>query len=84
MPPMTTTSDISARIWDMKYRFKAADGTPIDRDVAGSWARVALALAAAEPAETRNAHAKSLPGRWRGTNSCRPGASWPGPAPNAA
>src|SRR6185295_17624273 len=43
-------SDISHQIWDMKYRLKAPDGTPIDRDVADSWSRVALALAEAEPA----------------------------------
>jgi len=41
-------SDISAQIWDLKYRLKAPDGTPLDRDVADSWARVALALAKAE------------------------------------
>ena len=41
-------SDISHQIWDMKYRLKAPDGTPMDRDVADSWTRVALALADAE------------------------------------
>jgi len=41
-------SNISHQIWDMKYRLKAPDGTPIDREVADSWARVALALAQAE------------------------------------
>jgi ribonucleoside-diphosphate reductase alpha chain len=46
-------SDISRQIWDMKYRLKAADGTPVDRDVADSWARVALAAAMAEKPETR-------------------------------
>src|SRR5882724_12111162 len=48
-------SDISRQIWDMKYRLKAPDGTPIDRDVTDSWARVALALAEAE-----------APGQWVG------------------
>src|SRR6185369_7758314 len=48
-------SDISHQIWDMKYRLKAPDGTPIDRDVADSWSRVALALAEAE-----------APGQWVG------------------
>jgi ribonucleoside-diphosphate reductase alpha chain len=43
-------SEISRQIWDMKYRLKAPDGTPLDRDVADSWARVALALARAETA----------------------------------
>src|SRR5277367_6800442 len=54
---MSTTPDISARIWDMKYRFKSADGTPIDHDVAESWARIALALAQAEKPQLRTAHA---------------------------
>ncbi len=43
-------SEISRQIWDMKYRLKAADGTPVDHDVAESWARVALAAAQAETA----------------------------------
>jgi ribonucleoside-diphosphate reductase alpha chain len=46
-------SDISRQIWDMKYRFKAADGTPIDHDVHDTWARVARAAAEAEKPETR-------------------------------
>ena len=50
-------NDISHQIWDMKYRLKAPDGTPIDRSLEETWARVALALAAAEPAEDRRAHA---------------------------
>jgi ribonucleoside-diphosphate reductase alpha chain len=54
---MPMTSDISARIWDIKYRFKAPDGTPIDQDVAESWGRVALALAQAEKPQARNAQA---------------------------
>ncbi len=41
-------TDLSRQIWDMKYRLKAPDGTPIDHDVADSWARVALAAAQAE------------------------------------
>ncbi|HTO40378.1 MAG TPA: adenosylcobalamin-dependent ribonucleoside-diphosphate reductase [Rhizomicrobium sp.] len=41
-------TDISRQIWDMKYRLKAADGTPLESDVAASWARVAQAAAAAE------------------------------------
>ncbi len=46
--------DISRQIWDMKYRLKAPDGTPVDEDVAGTWARVALAAAQAEAPEARN------------------------------
>ena len=53
-------SDISAQIWDLKYRLKAPDGTPMDRDVADSWARVALALAQAEMPEQRAVRAKEF------------------------
>ncbi len=45
--------DISHQIWDMKYRLKAPDGTPVDGDIAHTWARVALSLAQAEPPEAR-------------------------------
>ena len=39
---------IAEQIWDMKYRFKAADGTPIDGTVEDTWRRIARALAAVE------------------------------------
>lgn len=39
---------ISEQIWDAKYRLKAADGTPIDRKLEDTWARVARAIAAPE------------------------------------
>ena len=45
---------IAQQIWDMKYRLKAADGTPIDVTVEDTWTRVARALAAPE----------KDPGRW--------------------
>ena len=51
---------LSHAIWDMKYRLKASDGTPIDRDMADSWARVALALARAEAPDQRTARAKQF------------------------
>ena len=50
-------TDISRQIWDMKYRLKAPDGTPVDADVESTWARVALALAQAEKPEDRRTHA---------------------------
>jgi ribonucleoside-diphosphate reductase alpha chain len=40
--------DIAAQIWDMKYRLKQPDGTPVDQSVEDSWRRVATAVAAAE------------------------------------
>ena len=46
-------SDISHEIWDMKYRLKQPDGTPIDRALADTWARVALAAAQAEAPSIR-------------------------------
>ncbi|HWC63866.1 MAG TPA: adenosylcobalamin-dependent ribonucleoside-diphosphate reductase, partial [Rhizomicrobium sp.] len=52
-------TDISRQIWDMKYRFRTEGGGG-DRDVADSWARVASALALAEPAETRIARAEQF------------------------
>ncbi|MDP3960315.1 MAG: adenosylcobalamin-dependent ribonucleoside-diphosphate reductase [Pseudorhodobacter sp.] len=39
---------IAEQIWDMKYRLKAANGTPIDATVEDSWHRIARALACVE------------------------------------
>ncbi|SDC97793.1 adenosylcobalamin-dependent ribonucleoside-diphosphate reductase [Ruegeria marina] len=39
---------IAEQIWDMKYRFKQADGTPIDLTVEDSWRRIARDLAKVE------------------------------------
>ena len=39
---------IAEAIWDMKYRFKQADGTPIDATVEDTWSRIAGALASVE------------------------------------
>jgi ribonucleoside-diphosphate reductase alpha chain len=39
---------IAEAIWDMKYRFKDADGTPIDGSVEDTWRRIARALAEVE------------------------------------
>ncbi len=39
---------ISETIWDMKYRFKAADGTAHDETVEDTWSRIATALAKVE------------------------------------
>ena len=53
-------TDIASHIWEMKYRFKAADGTPIDRDVSDTWRRVASAAAEAEKPEQREAWARAF------------------------
>ncbi|MDV4143537.1 adenosylcobalamin-dependent ribonucleoside-diphosphate reductase [Shimia sp. FJ5] len=39
---------IAESIWDMKYRFKEADGTAIDKTVEDSWRRIARDLARVE------------------------------------
>ena len=39
---------IAREIWDLKYRLKAADGTPIDATIDDTWWRVARAAASAE------------------------------------
>jgi ribonucleoside-diphosphate reductase alpha chain len=46
--PMRPIAAISQQIWDMKYRFKAADGTPIDKSIEDTWTRVATSLASVE------------------------------------
>jgi len=38
--PMQTAS---IEIWDQKYRLKTKDGTILDRDIDGTWKRVAIA-----------------------------------------
>ena len=39
---------IAEQIWDMKYRLKEADGTPVDATVEDSWRRIARSLASVE------------------------------------
>lgn len=46
-------SPIAHEIWEMKYRFRRPDGTPVDQTVDDTWWRVARALAAPEPADRR-------------------------------
>ncbi|WP_242480427.1 adenosylcobalamin-dependent ribonucleoside-diphosphate reductase [Rhodovibrio sodomensis] len=57
---MVDLAPISQRIWDMKYRLKRADGTPVDNSVDDTWARVAGALAAAEPPDRQAAWADTF------------------------
>ena len=42
------SAPIAEQIWDMKYRFKEADGTPIDQTVEDTWRRIATSLASVE------------------------------------
>ena len=55
---------IAEQIWDMKYRLKTVDGTPIDASVEDSWHRVARALAVVEkdPAEWEDKFYAALDG----------------------
>lgn len=45
---LADVAPISQQIWDMKYRLKAPDGTPIDQAIPDSWARIAKAVASVE------------------------------------
>ena len=44
---------IAEEIWDMKYRLKEFDGTPVDQTVQDTWGRVAASLAEAEKEGSR-------------------------------
>jgi len=59
---LSDIAPISLRIWDMKYRLHAADGTPVDGSIEDSWRRVAGALAAAEddPAAWRDRFCEAM------------------------
>lgn len=48
LTPDAFAAPIAEQIWDMKYRLKDADGTPVDATIRDTWARVARALAAVE------------------------------------
>ncbi|MGB3280067.1 MAG: adenosylcobalamin-dependent ribonucleoside-diphosphate reductase [Pseudorhodobacter sp.] len=58
------SAPIAEAIWDMKYRLKAQDGTPIDGTVEDTWRRIARALARveAEPAIWEETFYKALEG----------------------
>ena len=45
---MSSIAAISQQIWDMKYRFKSADGEAIDKTIDDTFRRVGTALAQAE------------------------------------
>ena len=48
MPMSRFDAPIAEQIWNMKYRLKEADGTPVDASVEDTWRRVARALAKGE------------------------------------
>src|ERR1700759_5536024 len=59
-------SDISRQIWDMKYRLKQPDGTPLEREPSDTLARVAIAAAQAEPADRPGHWSNEFPGALAG------------------
>jgi ribonucleoside-diphosphate reductase alpha chain len=54
---MARVASISQQIWDMKYRLKAPDGTPVDKTIEDTWWRIARALAEPEADKERWAKA---------------------------
>ncbi len=46
--PPDALAPIATLIWEQKYRLRQADGTPVDREIADTWRRVANALAQPE------------------------------------
>ena len=46
--PPDALAPIATFIWEQKYRLRQADGTPVDREIADTWRRVAVALAQPE------------------------------------
>ncbi|HLI12263.1 MAG TPA: adenosylcobalamin-dependent ribonucleoside-diphosphate reductase [Alphaproteobacteria bacterium] len=61
---MARVASISQQIWDMKYRLKAPDGTPVDKTIEESWRRIAEALA--EPERERERWAEAFYGAMEG------------------
>lgn len=51
---------IATQIWDMKYRLKGPDGTPVDRTLDETWQRVAGAIAKAETVDAQDAWARGF------------------------
>ena len=39
---------IAEQIWDMKYRFKSSQGTPVDVTIEDTWRRIATDLSQVE------------------------------------
>ncbi|MGH6908111.1 MAG: LAGLIDADG family homing endonuclease, partial [Aestuariivirga sp.] len=60
--PSLPLDPIAHEIWDMKYRLKALDGTPVDQTPEESWWRVARAVAGAEAKPDRERWAKAFHG----------------------
>ena len=48
--------ETSREVWDSKYRLKTKEGQPVDEDIAGTFRRVAKALADVEETEEKRRH----------------------------
>ena len=59
-PASVARPAISDEIWDMKYRLKTPDGSPVDKTRADTLMRVARAAAEAEPVRSRKRHAREF------------------------
>lgn len=78
---MVQVAPVSQQIWDMKYRLKAVDGSPVDKAIPDTWRRVARALAEAEA--DPSAWEEPFFDAMTDFSSCLPVASFPAPAPAA-
>ena len=58
--PAIPQDAIAQEIWDMKYRLKSADGSPIEKSVDETWWRVARAIAMAEAPAQRDVWARAF------------------------
>jgi ribonucleotide reductase alpha subunit len=70
---------ISQEIWDMKYRFKEADGAIHDQTIEDTWWRVARAVAEAEKPSLRETWASSFYGAlsdFKFLSRCSTASSW--------
>ena len=53
---MDASLPLSHQIWDMKYRLKDVEGTPVDKSIEDTWRRVATSLASVEEDSVRAQH----------------------------
>jgi len=78
---MAFDATISAEIWNAKYRFATAEGG--DGDVGHTWARIAEAIALAEPAHAQPLWRDKFLGALTDFRFLPAGASSPAQAPGA-
>lgn len=57
---MDASLPLSHQIWDMKYRQKDIEGTPVDKSIEDTWRRVATSLASVEEDSVRTQHEEAF------------------------